>query len=390
MEAICRTCRLSAPVQNPQPPCPNCGGRRWLSHPELPHLHIAHIDCDAFYAAVEKRERPEWADRPVIVGGRARGVVTTACYVARLYGVKSAMPMYTALAKCPHALVVKPRMGLYRQVGLEIRDAMRRLSPQIQPLSIDEAYVDLSASQRLHGQAPYEVLLAFQDWVATHMGLTLSVGLAHNKLLAKIASDLEKPKGFSVLGPKDGAEFLTDQPVRILWGVGPALAKSLARRGILTVGDLRRFSEAELSQAFGSLGPRLADFARGHDPRPVRSDRISKSISSETTFHRDLSALGDLEPILTRLAGRVASRVARARLQGWTLTLKLKTHAFQTFTRRQKLPAPTDAQDLLREVGLTLLRKELPKGPFRLMGLGLSDFARAADFAAPPQSPLLN
>ncbi len=348
------------------------------------------MDCDAFYAAVEKRDRPDWTDRPLIVGGRSRGVVTTACYVARLYGVKSAMPMHTALAKCPHAIVVKPRMRLYRDVGLEIRDAIRRLSPQVQPLSIDEAYVDLSSSQRLHGQAPYEVLLTFQNQIATQMGLTLSVGLAHNKLLAKIASDLEKPNGFSVLGPKDGAEFLTNQPIRILWGVGPALARSLARRGILTVGDLRRFSEAELSQVYGSLGTRLAAFARGHDPRPVRYDRTSKSISSETTFDRDLGALDDLEPILTRLASRVASRVTRARINGWTLTLKLKTHAFQTFTRRQKLPAPTDAQDQLRNVGLALLRKELAKGPFRLMGLGLSDFVAANHVAVPLQNPLLN
>ena len=176
------------------------------------------------------------------------------------------------------------------------------------------------------------------------MGLTISIGLAHNKLLAKIASDLEKPRGFSVLGPSDGAAFLADQSVRILWGVGPAFAKALARKGILKVGDLRRFTEAELTDAFGSMGPRLASFAKGEDPRRVRHDRTSKSISAETTFNRDLGALADLEPILERLAGRVASRLARSGLKGWTLTVKLKTEDFQTFTRRQKLPQPTDQE----------------------------------------------
>ena len=387
---LCRSCRQPQLRGQHQEPCRVCGARRWLAHPDLRDLTIAHIDCDAFYAAVEKRERPEWADKPLIVGGRRRGVVTTACYIARMYGVKSAMPMFAALAKCPHAIVTKPRMKMYRDVGLEIRDAMRRLSPQIQPVSIDEAYIDLSQCQRLHGKPPFEVLLDFQDWVSQHMGLSISVGLAHNKLLAKIASDLNKPSGFSVLGPSDGAAFLRDKSVRILWGIGPAFAKSLARRGIFKVGDINRFSEAELTQYFGSMGPRLAAFGRAEDPRQVRYERASKSISSETTFDQDLSALTDLRPILARLAGRVAARTTRAGVLGWTLTLKLKTEDFQTFTRRQKMSAPTQNEHDMARLGETLLRAELPKGPFRLMGLGLSELVSDRSHTAAPQQSLLN
>ena len=386
---ICRTCRHQQSLEQANEACPNCGARRWLSHTDLDQLTIAHIDCDAFYASVEKRAHPEWADKPLIVGGRQRGVVTTACYIARMYGVKSAMPMFTARAKCPDAIIVKPRMGLYRDVGLQIRDAMRRVSPQIQPVSIDEAYLDLSQSERIHGKKPYELLLDFQDWMAEHMGLTISIGLAHNKLLAKIASDLEKPRGFSVLGPSDGQRFLADKSVRILWGIGPAFAKSLARRGIYKVGDLGRFSEAELTTYFGSMGPRLAAFAKAEDFRKVRYEKASKSISSETTFGQDLGALADLEPILARLAGRVAARCARSDLRGWTLTLKLKTEDFQTFTRRQKMDRPLSSEAELITHGTSLLRKELSKGPFRLMGLGLSEFVSAKDLTPPPQQTLL-
>lgn len=386
---LCRICRHRQELIDLTHACDKCGGRSWLQHPDLDDLTIAHIDCDAFYAVVEKREHPEWTDKPVIVGGRQRGVVTTACYIARLYGVKSAMPMHTARAKCPKAIIVKPRMSLYRDVGLQIRDAMRRLSPQIQPVSVDEAYIDLSASQRLHGRQPYELLLDFQDWVAGHLGLTISVGLAHNKLLAKIASDLDKPRGFSVLGPSDGAEFLRDKSVRILWGIGPAFAKSLAKRGIHRVGDLQRFSESELTQHFGSMGPRLAAYGRAEDPRRVRYDRTSKSISSETTFGNDLGAFDDLQPILGRLAGRVIARTQRACLRGWTVTLKLKTEDFQTFTRRQKLPEPIDDEATLLKIGEDLLRKELSRGPFRLMGLGLSEFASREEQRPPPQQAFL-
>ena len=375
VDAHCRLCRHIQPFTSTAATCAACGGRQWLCHRELDQLTIAHIDCDAFYANVEKREHPEWRDKPLIVGGRQRGVVTTACYIARMFGVRSAMPMFEARARCPHALIVKPRMALYRDVGLEIRKAMRRLSPKIQPVSIDEAYVDLSDTQRLHGKPAFEVLMDFQDWVAEHLGLSLSIGLAHNKLLAKIASDLEKPRGFSVLGPSDGQAFLADKPVRILWGIGPSLASSLSRRGILKVGDLARFSEAELSRLFGSMGPRLAAYAQAEDPRKVRSREPTKSISAETTFYTDLSALEDLYPNLKRLAGRVASRAQRSSQAGWVVTIKLKTEDFQTFTRRQKLPQPTFDESTLLAMGETLLKREMGRGPFRLLGLGLSDFS---------------
>lgn len=389
-QAICRACRHGQSLSHSHATCQSCGRRSWLQHPDLSKLHIAHIDCDAFYAAVEKRERPDWADKPLIVGGRQRGVVTTACYIARMYGVKSAMPMFTARAKCPDAIIVKPRMGLYRDVGLQIRDAMRRLSPLIQPVSIDEAYVDLSPSQQLHGKAPYEVLLDFQDWVAANLGLTISIGLAHNKLLAKIASDLEKPSGFSILGPSDAQDFLADKSVRILWGIGPAFATSLARRGIHTVGDLRRFSPAQLTDWFGSMGPRLAAYGRGEDSRRVRNTRTSKSISAETTFGSDLGALEDLAPHIERLAGRVSARAVRADLKGWVLTLKLKTEDFQTFTRRQKMNHPTQDEADMIALAKTLLRAELSRGPFRLLGLGISELVAGTTQALAPQAGLLN
>ena len=388
--AICRTCRHQLPKQLPQqPPCPVCGARRWISHPDLPSLNIAHIDCDSFYASVEKRDRPDLANKPVIVGGRERGVVTTACYVARLHGVRSAMPMYTALAKCPKAIVIKPRMGLYREVSRHIHNAMKRLSPIVQPVSIDEAYIDLRSSHRLHGKPPFEVLLDFQDWVLSNLRLTISVGLSHNKLLSKIASDLEKPRGFSVLGPSDGANFLADKSTRILWGVGPAFAKTLATKGIYKVGDLRRFTEPELTKLFGTTGRQLSNFSHGLDSRPVKNEKTSKSVSSETTFKEDLSALNDLKPILANLSERVASRLVRKGLVARTLAVKLKTHDFRTFTRQRKLIAPTMNTKSLNEASLELLRKELSRAPFRLMGLSASDFTELEGAQSASQNRLL-
>src|SRR5258707_490217 len=217
MSALCRDCGALAASPADAGRCGACGSPRIVAHAELDALSIAHIDCDAFYATVEKRDRPELAEQPVIVGGRQRGVVLACCYVARLYGVRSAMPMFKALAACPHAVVIRPDMAKYREVGRAVRAEMRRLTPLVEPLSIDEAFLDLSGTESVHGAAPAQLLAALARRVAASLGVTVSIGLSYNKFLAKLASDLDKPRGFAVIGRKEAAEFLADKPVGWLW-----------------------------------------------------------------------------------------------------------------------------------------------------------------------------
>ena len=276
---------------------PACGGPRLVRHPELDALSVAHVDCDAFYATVEKRDNPAIADKPVIVGGGSRGVVAAACYVARTFGVHSAMPMFKALKACPHAIVIPPDMQKYARVGREVRDAMLALTPAVEPLSIDEAFLDLSGTERVHGAAPAVTLARFQRRVETEIGVTVSVGLSHNKFLAKIASDLDKPRGFAVIGRAETLAFLAERPVSIIWGVGKAMQERLARDGITTIAHLREMRRRTLVRRYGSMGLRLARLARGEDFRAVSPDRRAKSISAETTFDRDVEAESDLSRI---------------------------------------------------------------------------------------------
>jgi DNA polymerase-4 len=348
-----------------------------VAHDELAGLSIAHMDCDAFYASVEKRDRPELRDRPVIVGGGKRGVVTTCCYIARISGVRSAMPMFQALRLCPQAVVIKPDFTKYRAESRRILGFAAELTPLIQPLSLDEAWMDLSGTERLHGAAPAVTLARLQARIEAEVGITVSIGLAPNKFLAKIASDLDKPRGFSVIGAAEAQGFLAQRPVSILPGVGPAMVKSLASAGFSTVGDLARGDARDLAARFGAHGLRLFDLAHGRDSRSVDPDQARKGISAETTFGDDLQALADLEDRLAPLCERVARQARAAGVCGRVVTLKLKTADFRIVTRRRALAQPTQTARTLFAVGRELLAPEVGSRRWRLIGIGIAELLDA-------------
>jgi len=381
MPGFCRDCRRDVPERAAR--CSACGSPRLLRHPEIDALAIAHVDCDAFYATIEKRDDPSLADKPVIVGGRQRGVVLTACYVARTFGVRSAMPMFEARRLCPHASVVRPDMEKYARVGRQVRELMFELTPLVEPVSIDEAFMDLSGTARLHGMSPAKSLAGFAAGVETSLGITVSIGLSCNKFLAKIASDLDKPRGFAVLGGGEAAAFLAPKPVTLIFGVGKIAQQRLARDGLRTIGDLQRAGEMELRRRYGVEGARLARLARGLDDRPVKAEREAKSISAETTFDRDIADFRPLELRLWRLAEKVSSRLKANALAGSTVTLKLKTADFRIRTRAQSLSHPTQLAGRIFAAGRDLLARETDGTMFRLIGIGLSALCDAdgADFA---------
>jgi DNA polymerase-4 len=381
MPGFCRDCRRDVPERATR--CSACGSPRVLRHGDLDALAIAHVDCDAFYATIEKRDDPSLADKPVIVGGRQRGVVLTACYVARTFGVRSAMPMFEARRLCPHASVVRPDMEKYARVGRQVRELMFKLTPLVEPVSIDEAFMDLSGTARLHGMSPAKALASFAGEVETSLGITVSIGLSCNKFLAKIASDLDKPRGFAVLGGTEAAAFLAPKPVALIFGVGKMAQQRLARDGLRTIGDLQRAGESELRRRYGVEGARLARLARGLDDRPVRAEREAKSISAETTFDRDIADFRPLELRLWRLAEKVSARLKTNALAGSTVTLKLKTADFRIRTRAQSLSHPTQLAGRIFAAGRDLLARETDGTMFRLIGIGLSALCDAdgADFA---------
>jgi len=367
---FCRDCLADAPPQAAR--CAACGSPRLLRHDELSTLSIAHVDCDAFYATIEKRDDPTLAAEPVIVGGGRRGVVAAACYVARTYGIRSAMPMYEALRLCPHAKVVRPNMEKYSKTGREVRAMMLDLTPLVEPLSIDEAFLDLSGTERLHGMGPAKALARFAAAVEKALGITVSIGLSCNKFLAKIASDLDKPRGFAVLGGGEAAAFLAPKPVSFIFGVGKVSAAHYARDGFHRIADLQRVSEIELLRRYGEEGRRLARLARGLDDRIVSADRETKSVSSETTFERDLSDFRSLEKILWGLTEEVSARLKAKDLAGATVTLKLKTADFKIRTRARSLETPTQLAGRIFAAARDLLKREANGTRFRLIGVGLS------------------
>jgi len=377
MPSLCRACLTFH--ESGAARCPACRSPRGVSHPELGVLSIAHMDCDAFYASVEKRDNPELRDRAVIVGGGTRGVVSTCCYIARISGVRSAMPMFQALKLCPEAVVVKPRMAAYAEVSRAIRAMMEDLTPDIEPLSLDEAFMDLTGTARLHGAPPAVMLAGLLRRMELELGITGSVGLSHNKFLAKIASDLDKPRGFSVIGRAETEAFLAPKPVRLIWGVGTASQAALERAGIRTIADLRQWESADLVARFGQMGARLYDLARGRDTRRVNRDEKVKSISKETTFDADISDPDLLDGHLWRLAEQVADRAKAKDLAGRTVTLKLKRADFSGITRRHALHGPTQTADRIYREAAALLVAEAGRGPFRLIGVGIADLCPAAE-----------
>lgn len=381
LHGFCRDCLAAGAREAGR--CLACGSPRVLRHPELYALSVAHVDCDAFYAAVEKRDRPELRDRPVIIGGGKRGVVSTACYLARISGVRSAMPMFKALALCPDALVIKPDMEKYVRVGREIRAMMQALTPLVEPLSIDEAFLDLSGTEALHGVPPALTLARFARDVERTVGISVSAGLSYCKFLAKVASDLRKPRGFAVIGRSEAAAFLAEQPVTLIWGVGQAFAQTLSRDGVRTIGQLQRLDQGALMRRYGTMGSRLFRLSRGLDERKVEPEHKRKSVSAETTFDADLASAADLVPILRALSEKVSGRLKKTGIAGSTVTLKLKTQDFRIRTRNRQLADPTRLADRIFETGRELLSREADGTRFRLLGIGVSDLADAAG-ADPP------
>jgi DNA polymerase-4 len=374
--AFCRDCLSDARTGAP---CPACGSTRILAHPELERLAIAHLDCDAFYAAIEKRDDPSLRDKPLIVGGETRGVVATACYIARRYGVRSAMPMFQAKKLCPQAVVLKPRHSHYSAVAREIRALMQALTPLVEPLSLDEAYLDLAGTARIHGMSPARTLAKLAATIEREIGITVSIGLSGNKFLAKLASELDKPRGFAVIGMAEARSFLRDKPVGIMRGAGKATVARLARDGFTTIGQLQAADAADLARRYGATGLWLSRMAHAEDHRPVDPGGEMKTISSETTFDKDLSEFAELEAVLWRQAERVSARAKAQGLAGRTVVLKLKTSDFRLRTRSASLEAPTQLADRIFRTAVSALKREADGTRFRLLGVGISNLAPATE-----------
>ncbi len=357
--------------------CPRCRSRRVVAHAELGRLAIAHLDCDAFYAAVEQRDDPSLAGRPVLVGGRHRGVVVACSYEARPFGVHSAMPMFQARKLCPHAVIIRPDMAKYAAVGDEVRALMRAVTPLVEPISIDEAFLDLSGTERVHRGAPARALAKLASRIEDELHITVSIGLSYNKFLAKVASTLDKPRGFAVIGRGEARSFLKDQPVGLLWGVGKQLRKRLEADGIAAIGQLLAYTESELVARYGKIGHRLARFALGEDDRTVDPDAPRKSLSAEITLDEDRADAEALKPVLWRLCEKVARRLKADRLAGRTVTLKLKTAGFRLRTRSRSLRDPTRTAETIYQTAQPLLAREADGTLFRLIGVGVSNLAPA-------------
>jgi DNA polymerase-4 len=368
--AFCRDCLADLDFSARR--CGQCGSPRLVRHRALASLALAHIDCDAFYATVEKRDNPDIADKPVIIGGGKRGVVSAACYISRTFGVRSAMPMFKALALCPQAVVIRPDMAKYVRVGREVRQAMQALTPLVEPLSIDEAFLDLAGTQRVHGMMPAKVLARFAREIERDIGITVSVGLSVNKFLAKIASDLDKPRGFAALDQDEARAMLAERPVGFIYGVGPASQDKLVQRGYRLIADLQRADEHELMKQFGGEGQRLWRLARGIDDRRVVPDRGAKNISAETTFETDIRDFATLEKLLWKLSEKVSARLKSGNLAGGTVTLKLKTADFRQRTRSQSIQSPTQLAAKIFALSREMLAREIDGTAFRLMGTGVS------------------
>lgn len=389
MPALCRDCMTEFKSGRR---CPSCASPRVVNHDELYDLTVAHMDCDAFYASVEKRDDPSLTDKPVIIGGGRRGVVSTACYVARIRGVRSAMPMFQALKLCPDAVIIKPRMSAYVEASRAIRAMMEDLTPAIEPLSLDEAFMDLGGTARLHGAPPAVMLAHLIKRMRDELGLTGSIGLSHNKFLAKVASDLNKPHGYSVIGKAETDDFLRDKPVKMIWGVGQVAQASLDKAGIRTFSDLLRWEQTDLVARFGGMGERLWHLARGQDKRRVSAHEPVKSISKETTFNEDTSNTEILDGHIWRLAVQVADRAKAKSLAGRVVTLKLKRQDHSSLTRRLALRDATQMADTVYRTARNLFDQVGDQGPYRLIGCGLSHLidATGADLSGDLLDPDAN
>ena len=351
----------------------------------LPIRYIIHADLDAFYAAVEALDNPELRGFPVLVGGRpdGRGVVATASYEARKFGVHSAMPMATAVRQCPEGIVVRPRFDRYREVSAQVMAIFRDVTEVIQPVSLDEAYLDVTAAAER--RSPIAIAIDIKERIAGEIGLTISVGLGTGKCVAKIASDLQKPDGLVVVPVGQEAQFLAPLPVGKLVGVGPKSAARLNADGVHTIAELANMSDAWFDRQFGRRGASIRDHARGIDHDPVQTTREAKSISSETTFPEDLADPSELRAVVERLSGSVAGSLAQKGRAGRTITTKIRLSDYSTFTRQTTLTSPVNDADTITATAWTLLERELTPGrSFRLLGVGVSGFAAAPDAECVP------
>ncbi|KKB78068.1 DNA polymerase IV [Devosia soli] len=382
MDWLCRDCLNFGNAATEPRRCPKCGSPRIRSHNELLGLSIAHVDCDAFFASVEKRDDPSLRDRPLIIGGGTRGVVSTCCYIARQSGVRSAMPMFKAMDLCPDAVIIKPNMAKYVEVSRAIRTHMEALTPLVEPISIDEAFLDLTGTEKVHKAPPAIALARFARTVEQEIGVTISVGLSHNKFLAKVASDLDKPRGFAVIGKAETLQFLAPKPISMIFGVGKVFAETLRKDGYHTIGQLQAEDPNRLMKLYGESGARLARLSQGQDSRRVSTDSEMKTVSSETTFNRDHTTLEELSTELLHCSERLSERLKAKGIVGDTVTLKLKTAGFKLRTRARHLMMPTQLANVLYEAGLSLLQREVDGTPFRLIGIGVSGI-EAADGSDP-------
>ena len=377
--AICRQCLWTGTDAARR--CPACASPRVVCDPELDQLTIAHLDCDAFYASVEKRDRPELRDRPVIIGGGVRGVVSTACYIARQSGVGSAMPMFKALKACPDAVIIRPDFPRYVAESKRIFGLVSALTPLVQTLSLDEAWIDLSGTERLNGGPPALQLIRLQNAIEAETGLTVSIGLAPNRFLAKIASEMDKPRGFSVIGAAGAQALLAPRPVSILPGVGPVFTRTLRSDGFATVGDLAAADPRDLMKRYGEWGLRLHALSHARDARAVNPDHDRKRMSAETTFNSDLIDGAALEAELRPLCEKLASKARRDGVASRVVMLKLRRDDFRIVTRRHSLPEPVQTARALFAVGRALLKPELGR-PYRLIGIGMAEVVDALDAPA--------
>ncbi len=372
-----RLCRDCFYVFKTDPKCKNCGSPRIVSHKNLLSLEIAHIDCDAFYASIEKRDDPSIRNLPVIVGGSHRGVVTTCCYIARVNGVRSAMPIFQAKKLCPNAVIISPRMDYYKKISGSIERILTTLSPKIEFVSLDEAYIDLSGTQRLHGEPPAIRLAKISKKIETEIGITISIGLSHNKFLAKIGSELEKPRGFSVIGHSDTSSTLRDKSIAKILGVGKKTELVLKSNGINIISDILKYDKEKLQEILGSFGETLWFLARGIDNRKIEPNKPAKSISYEKTFKKNEIKLEILTKFLWELAEKIAWRLKRLDVVALKVKVKLKDTNFKVVIISTTLNQPSNSPEEIFQKSKKLLQKNITKGPFRLIGLTLTGFSSA-------------
>ncbi len=352
--------------------------RELLSTQGIEDCSIIHVDMDAFFAAVEQRDNPELKGKPVIIGGSdptSRGVVSTCSYEARKYGVHSAMPLREAYRRCPHGIYLPGDHRKYNSVSKEIRKIFRNFTPVVEPLSVDEAFLDVHGCERLFGNS-VEIGIKIKEEIQRQLDLTASVGIAPNKFLAKLASDLNKPDGFTIITRDKVREILWPLPITRLWGVGEKTAEYLISKGIKTIGMLAKLDVAILESNLGKMGPDLHRLAHGIDNRKVETHQEAKSIGNEVTFKEDTNNIDFLETTFLELAEQVGRRLRKADVSGRTISIKLRYSNFKTITRSKTLSQTTNSSQTLYEVGLDLLRNtDLYNKSFRLIGLSVSNLS---------------